>query len=116
MRRSATSAVLAGVMSAVVNVSAAQPPDPPLALTVCLTMSRSVAAAARREGAVPEEVEAIWRPMGVAVRLRRRSDNPCDRLITVRSDLEAAPEDASAETALGWVPLSGTRDNSYICA
>ena len=106
MRRRATSAVLAGVMSAGVTLAAAaQPPGPPPALSVCLTMSHAVAAAARREGAVLEEVEAIWRPMGVAVRLGRRSDNPCDRLIAVRSDLEAVPEDASSETALGWVPF-----------
>jgi len=105
MRRSATSAVFAGVMLAVVNGAAAQPPGPPPALTVCLTMSHSVAAAARREGAVLEEVDAIWRPMGVAVRLGRRSDIPCDRLIAVRSDLEATREDASSEAALGWVPF-----------
>ncbi len=43
--------------------------------------------------------------MGVAVRLGPRSDNLCDRLIAVRSDLEAVPEDASSETALGWVPF-----------
>lgn len=105
MRRSATSAVFAGVMSAVVTVAAAQPAGPPPALSVCLTMSHAVAAAARREGAVLEEVKAIWRPMGVAVRLGRRTDNPCDRLIAVRSDLEAVPEDASSESALGWVPF-----------
>jgi len=107
MRRSATSAVLAGVMLAVVNIAAAQPPGPPPALTVCLAMSHSVAAAARREGVVLEEVEAIWRPMGVAVRLGGRTDAPCDRLIAVRLDLEATPEDASNEAALGWVPFVG---------
>ena len=105
MPRNATSAVFAGVMSAVVTIAAAQPPDPPPALSVCLTLSHVVAVAARRETAVLQEVDAIWRPMGVAVRLGRRSDNPCDRLIAVRSDLEAVPEDASVETALGWVPF-----------
>jgi len=114
MRRSATSAVFAGAMLAVVNVAAAQPTVPPPALTVCITMSHSVAAAARREGAVIEEVEAIWRPMGVAIRLRHRSDKPCDRLIAVRSDLEAAPEDASAETALGWVPFVEGRPRQLV--
>jgi hypothetical protein len=64
-----------------------------------------VAVAARREAAVLDEVDAIWRPMGVAVRLASRSAKPCDRLIVVRSDLEAVPGDASAETALGWVPF-----------
>jgi len=105
MRRSATSAVFAGVMLAVVNVASPQSTSPLPTLTVCLSMSHSVAAAARREGAVLEEVEAIWRPMGVAVRLGRRSDSTCDRLIAVRSDLEATPEDASVEAALGWVPF-----------
>ena len=93
------------VMSAVVTIAAAQPPGPPAALSVCLTLSHVVAVAARREAAVLEEVDAIWRPMGVAVRLGRRSDNRCDRLIAVRLDLEAVPEEASAETALGWVPF-----------
>ena len=50
MRQSATSAVFVGVMSAVVSVAAAQPPGPPPALSVCLTLSHAIAAAARREG------------------------------------------------------------------
>ena len=101
--RSATSAVFTGVMLAVVSVAGAQPAGPPPALTVCLTMSHAVAAAARREGAILEEVAAIWRPMGVAVRLGGRADNPCDRRIAVKSDVEATREDASSEAALGWV-------------
>ena len=92
-------------MSAVVTIAAEPPPDPPVALSVCLTLSHVVAVAARREAAVLEEADAIWRPMGVAIQPGRRSHKACDRLIAVRSDLEAVPEDASTETALGWVPF-----------
>ena len=106
MRRRATSAVLASVMLAgVTKLASAQSTHTPSAISVCLTMSHAVAAAARREAAVMEEVDAIWRPLGVAALLGRRPDRPCDRLIAVKSDLEAPDEDASSETALGWVPF-----------
>lgn len=105
--------VFGGVMSGV-TIAPGQPPEPPAAISVCLTLSHVVAVAARREAAVLEEVDAIWRPMGVAVRPGRRSDNSCDRLIAVKSDLEAVPGDASAETALGWVPFVEGRAHQLV--
>jgi hypothetical protein len=97
--------VFTGMMSSVATVAAGGTPDPPTTLSVCLTLSSVVAVAARREAAMLDEVGAIWRPMGVVVRPGGRSDHSCDRLIAVKSDLEAAPEHAAAETVLGWVPF-----------
>ena len=51
------------------------------------------------------ESNAIWVPHGVVVRLAEPSDDSCDRLISVKGDQEALREDASSESALGWVPL-----------
>ena len=51
------------------------------------------------------EASAIWTPHGVGVRLAEPSDEDCDRLIALKSDQEARPEDASSDAALGWVPF-----------
>lgn len=80
-------------------------PTVPGALTVCLIVSPLLAISGREEAALLAEAIAVWRPHGLAIRMKGRNDGSCDRLITVRSDREAQPGDESTETALGWVPF-----------
>ena len=49
------------------------------------------------------ELQNIWQPHGVVVR-PRQADN-CDRLLLVKPDAEARPEDMAPDSALGWVPF-----------
>jgi hypothetical protein len=74
-----------------------------IVLTVCLELSPGLTLGGP-ERIVFEEVNAIWRPLGVAISSRHTSDH-CHRLIVVKSDLEALPEDRSTDAALGWVPF-----------
>lgn len=97
--------VLAGLVFAAANASAARLSAPASALNVCLVLAPALAVGGRVEAAILAEMNAIWRPYGVAVR-RTHEDSPsCDRLIAVRSDAEARPEDVSSDTALAWVPF-----------
>jgi hypothetical protein len=54
--------------------------------------------------AVLAEVNAIWQTHGVVVQ-QTWEDEACDRLIVVKSDVEARPEDVSPTMALAWVPF-----------
>jgi hypothetical protein len=76
-------------------------------LTVCLAMSPAIGLDGRERAAMFAEVQTVWQPHGVAVR-HGQADN-CDRLIVVKSDAEARPEDVSRESALGWVPFVAGR-------
>jgi hypothetical protein len=73
-------------------------------LTVCLAVSPVVPISVPQKTAILGEANAIWQPHSVAVR-EGWDDESCDRLIAVKSDAEARPEDASQPTALAWVPF-----------
>lgn len=49
------------------------------------------------------EAQTVWQPHGVAIRPGQAGN--CDRLIVVKSDAEARPEDIAPDSALGWVPF-----------
>ena len=49
------------------------------------------------------EAQIIWQPHGIAV--RQGEDEACDRVLVVKSDAEARPEDIAHDAALGWVPF-----------
>ena len=76
-------------------------------LTVCLTMSPKIAIDDRERSAMLAEAQTIWQPHGIAV-LHGHADN-CDRLLVVKSDTEAFPEDMAHDSALGWVPFVAGR-------
>ena len=76
-------------------------------LTVCLTMSPAITLDVREQTAMFTEAQTVWQPHGVAVR-PGQADN-CDRLIVVKSDTEARPEDLTHDAALGWVPFVAGR-------
>ncbi len=93
--------VLTLVASGVAAQSAVQ--SPPLA--VCLSLSPKISISARAAAVVQAEAHAIWRPHGVGIRWTQQSDSACDRVIAVKEDQEALPEDGTNESALGWVPF-----------
>ena len=72
-------------------------------LTVCLALSPSIALDDRERSAMFSETQNVWKPHGVGVR-PGQADN-CDRLLVVKSDAEARPEDLADDSALGWVPF-----------
>ena len=105
MRWTLCAAVLAGVAMPGSATAGAAPPLVPRALTVCLTMSPLLVTSGSEEAGLLSEANAIWRPLGLSIRLKGRRDDSCDRLVTVSSDLEARHGDAAAATALAWVPF-----------
>lgn len=74
-------------------------------LTVCLTVSPGIAVALEEweRSAMFREAQTVWQLHGVAVQ-PGQTDN-CDRLLVVKADAEARPEDIAADAALGWVPF-----------
>lgn len=72
-------------------------------LTVCLTVSPGIALDDRERSVMLTEAQNVWQPHGVATR-PGQADN-CDRLLVVKSDAEARPEDVTHDSALGWVPF-----------
>lgn len=72
-------------------------------LTICLTVSQGIALDDRERSAMFTEAQHVWQPHGVAVR-HGQADN-CDRLLFIKSDAEARPDEIAHESALGWVPF-----------
>ena len=106
-------AVLTGVTLTVGAAGAvASPPSWQQALTVCLEVSHALAISVQQQAAVLAEANAIWQPHGVVVR-EGWEDEACDRLIVVKSDVEARPEDASPQGALAWVPFVDGRPRRW---
>lgn len=87
------------------TVAAPQIPTPSPQLAVCLVFSPKLPLNARAAAVVLGEATAIWMPLGVALRRAEPSDDNCDRLIVVKGEQEARPEDATRESAIGWVPF-----------
>jgi hypothetical protein len=72
--------------------------------TVCVALSPAIALDDRERSAMFTETQTVWQPHGVAVR-QGEADN-CHRLLLVKSDVEAHPEDIAPDSALGWVPFA----------
>ena len=106
MRGRLASATRTGVMALAASGSAAaQTPVPSRRLVVCLVLSPKLSISARTATVVLAESNAIWTKHGVTVRRAEPSDDSCDRLITVKEDEEALAEEATSDSALGWVPF-----------
>ena len=106
MRGRLASATFACVMAAAASgAAAAQSAVEPLQLAVCLSLSPKVSIGAHGAAVVLAESHAIWIQHGVGVRWAEQSGGRCDRLIAVKGDQEALAEDATSESALGWVPF-----------
>jgi hypothetical protein len=76
-------------------------------LTVCLTVSPGLALDSRERSAMFTEAQNVWQALGVAVRPGQADG--CDRVIVVKPDAEALPEDIAHDAALGWVPFVAGR-------
>ena len=100
---SATSACVMGLAAS--GAATAQSAVDPLQLAVCLSLSPKVSISAHGAAVVLAESNAIWIQHGVGVRWTEQSSGRCDRLIAVKGDQEALAEDATSESALGWVPF-----------
>lgn len=98
---SAVTVVLALTMA---GTAGAQPIQTSM-LAVCLVLSPQLVLDARSVGAVMAELRIIWAPLGVATSRVDQPDETCQRVIVVKADHEARPEDVSRQTALGWVPF-----------
>ena len=90
---------------AATGTAAAQTPVQSPRLAVCLVLSPKLAISVRAAAAVLAESNAIWMPNGVSIRRADRPDDSCDRQISAKGDQEALAQDATSESALGWVPF-----------
>jgi hypothetical protein len=106
--------VLTGLAMTDSTSSAPRVPSLRPTLSVCLMMSPALSMDVPMKAAVMAEMNAVWQPHGVAVRHTSDYTESCDRLISVRSDVEARPEDASNDTALAWVPFVNERARRLI--
>jgi hypothetical protein len=106
MRGRLARATCACVMAlAASRAATAQTPVQSSKLAVCLVLSQNLSISVRAAGLVLAESNAIWTPHGVGVRWAKPTDDNCDRLISVKGDQEAPAEDATSESAFGWVPF-----------
>ena len=89
------------------GVAAAQTPVQAPSMTVCLVLSPKLAIAPGVAKMVRSEVQTIWKVLGAEIRSVEHADDRCTRIVVVKADHEALPEDLSHEDALGWVPFAG---------
>jgi hypothetical protein len=75
------------------------------ALSVCLVLSPKLSLDANLAKMVVAEAQVIWTVLGVGLRPVPRADEGCHRVVVVKADGEARPEDVSHDAALAWVPF-----------
>ena len=114
MRGRLASAVSACVVALAASGAAAQTAVQSPQFSVCLVLSPKLSISERAAGLVVAESNAIWLPHGIGVHSATPSDDSCDRLISVKGDHEALPEDVSSESALGWVPFVKERARQLV--
>ena len=92
----------------------AQPVTEAPALKVCVVLSPQLLRDAHSAATAMAESRIIWTPLGVALDHVDQPDETCQRVIVVKADHEARPEDSSRETALGWVPFVAGRARQLV--
>lgn len=97
-------AALVGVSVPV--VTAAQPPDQTSSTIVCLVLSPKLALEPMVAERLLLEVQAIWKVLGAQIRSVEAPDDGCARIVVVKADRDALPEDMTHEDAIGWVPFA----------
>jgi len=80
----------------------------------CLVLSPRLSLDSRSTATVMEEIRTIWTPLGVAIRAVEQADESCVRIIVVKADAEARPEDVADPNALGWVPFVAGRARQLV--
>jgi hypothetical protein len=96
-------AALMGVSMPV--VAAAHPGETPSTI-VCLVLSPKLALEPLVAERLVLEVQTIWKILGADIRSAEVPDDSCARIVVVKDDREALPEDMSHEDAIGWVPFA----------
>lgn len=97
-------AALVGVWVPV--VAAAQPPGQTPSTIVCLVLSPKLALEPAVASRLVLEVQSIWKVLGADIRSVDVPDDSCERIVVVKADREALPEDLSHDDAIGWVPFA----------
>jgi hypothetical protein len=87
-------------------VAAAQPPGQTPSTIVCLVLSPKLALEPMVAERLVLEVQAIWKVLGAEIRSVEVPDDSCARIVVVKADRDALPEDMSREDAIGWVPFA----------
>src|SRR5690242_19224179 len=86
--------------------AAAQPPGQTPSTIVCLVLSPKLALEPIVAERLVLEVQAIWKVLAAEIRSVEAPDDSCARIVVVKADREALPEDMSHEDAIGWVPFA----------
>jgi hypothetical protein len=73
---------------------------------VCLMLSPKLAIEPHVARIALSEVQTIWKDLGADIRSIEEADDRCARIVVVKSEYEALPEDLSRDDALGWVPFA----------
>lgn len=89
------------------GVATAQTPVQAPSMTVCLVLSPRLAIDPGVTKMARSEVQTIWKVLGVEIRSAEHAGDGCNRIVVVKADHEALPEDLSHQDALGWVPFAG---------
>jgi hypothetical protein len=97
-------AALVGVSVPV--VAAANAPDQTPSTIVCLVLSPILAVEPAVARGLVSEVQSIWKALGADIRSVDVPGDNCERIVVVKADREARPEDLSHEQAIGWVPFA----------
>lgn len=87
-------------------VAAAQTPDQRPLVIVCLALSAKLALEPLVAERLLMEVQTIWKVLGADIRSLEHSDDSCARIVVIKADREALPEDVAHQNALGWVPFA----------
>ena len=92
------------------SLTIAQAPTP----AVCLVLSPQLTLDIRTLSIVLNEVRTIWAPLGVVFRAVDHVDESCMRVIAVKANGEARPEEKADSTAIGWVPFVAGRARQLV--
>ena len=87
-------------------IATAQPPGQTPSTIVCLVLSPKLALDPLVLKRLVSEVQSIWKVLGGDIRSVDIPDASCERIVVVKADGEALPEDLSHEDAIGWVPFA----------
>lgn len=102
--------VTAGCAALIISVSsvvaAAHTPEQTPSVIVCLELSPKLGLEPAVAKRLMLEVHTIWKVLGAEIRAVASFDESCARIVVVKAESEALPEDMSHEDAIGWVPFA----------
>ena len=105
-------AALVGISMSV--AVAAHTPGPTPSVIVCLVLSPKLEIEPLVAKRLLSEVQTIWTVLGADIRSVERADDTCARIVVVKADREALPEDVSHDDAIGWVPFAAAHARQLV--